>query len=76
MIKTAFQHTLIKKVTSLTTIADGVNQSEIYKRMLGETGKVLIQYLTFPITSSTAERFLFVCGGKTLRIKYIDTIEA
>lgn len=56
MIKTAFQHTPVKKVTSLRTIADAMNQSEIYKRMLGEIDKVLKLYFTFPVTSSTAER--------------------
>ena len=36
MIKNALQQTPIKKVTNLRTIAEGMNQSEIYKKMLGE----------------------------------------
>ena len=56
MIKNAFQHTTIKSVTNVRTIAEGMNQSEIYKRMLGEIHKVLKNYFTFPVTSATAER--------------------
>ena len=56
MIKTSFSSTEIKKVTTLRTIADAMNQSDIYKKMLGEIDKVLKIYFTFPVTTSTAER--------------------
>lgn len=56
MIKTAFIHSPIKKVTNLRTIADAMNKSEIYKGMLSEIDKVLKIYFTFPVTTSTAER--------------------
>ena len=56
MIKNALQQTPIKKVTNLRTIAEGMNQSEIYKKMLGEIDKVLKIYFTFPVTTATAER--------------------
>lgn len=46
----------IKKVTNIRTIADTFNQSPIYKGMLSEVDKVLRTYLTFPVTSATAER--------------------
>ena len=47
-------------VTSVTTIAEGMNQSDIYKRMLGEVDRVLKIYFTIPVTTATAER-LFSC---------------
>jgi hypothetical protein len=56
MIKTSFSSTEIKRVTTLITIADAMNQSDIYKKMLGEIDKVLKIYFTFPVTTSTAER--------------------
>ena len=56
MIKTAFVQSPIKKVTTLRTIADAMNKSEIYKGMLSEIHKVLKIYFTFPVTTSTAER--------------------
>lgn len=52
MIQNAQQNS-IKKVTSLQTIADSMNKSDIYKRMLGEIDKV---YFTVPVTTATAER--------------------
>ena len=57
MIKTAFSNDVsVKKVTNVRTIADAMEQSEIYKGMLSEINKVLILYFTFPVTSATAER--------------------
>ena len=55
-IKTAFSSTEIKRVTTLRTIADAMNESDIYKKMLGEVDKALKIYFTFPVTTSTAER--------------------
>jgi hypothetical protein len=55
LTKTAFPHT-IRSVTNIRTIAEGMNQSEIYKKMLGEIDKALKIYLTFPVTTATAER--------------------
>ena len=54
MIKTAFANISIK-VTNVRTIADAMQQSEIYRGMLSEIDKVLKIYLTFPVTSATAE---------------------
>jgi len=68
MIKTAFSDssTEIKRVTTLRTIADAMNQSGIYKKMFGEVDKVLKIYFTFPVTTSTAERsFSSLCRLKT-----------
>lgn len=56
LIKSAFQHNPIKSVTNVRTIADAMNQSNIYKRMLGEIDKVLKIYFTIPVTTATAER--------------------
>ena len=56
MIKTAFSSTEMKRVTTLRTIADAMNESDIYKKMLGEVDKALKIYITFPVTTSTAER--------------------
>ena len=53
MIRTVFSLHPVYKVTNVQTIADAMNQSEIYKSMLGEVDKVLF---TFPVTSATAER--------------------
>ena len=57
-ISTAFAGSLIRvqKVTNVRTIADTFNQSEIVKGMLSEVDKLLRGYLTFPVTSATAER--------------------
>ena len=42
LIKTAFADNItIKKVTNVRTIADAMNQNEIYKRMLNEVDKLL-----------------------------------
>ena len=57
LIKTAFKDCCrVKKVTSLRTIADAMEQSAIYKDMLSEVDKVLKIFFTFPVTSATAER--------------------
>ena len=57
-INTTFAGTAIhvKKETHARTIADTLNQSKIVKGMLGEVDKLLQAYLTFPVTSATAER--------------------
>ena len=55
MIKTAFDGS-IKKVTTLRTLTDALNKSDIYKGMLSEVDKLLKVYFTFPVTSATAER--------------------
>ena len=57
-VRTAFSGSAIrvKKVTNVRTIADTFNQSEMVKGMLGEVDKLLRAYLTFPVTSATAER--------------------
>ena len=62
--------TEIKRVTTLRTIADAMNENDIYKKMLGEVDKALkiymYMYITFPITTSTAERsFSSLCRLKT-----------
>ena len=57
MVKTAFSDaTTPKRTTNVRTICDAINESEIYKRMLGEVEKVLKIYLNFPVTTATAER--------------------
>lgn len=57
MIKTSRKdNTAIKVVTNVRTIADTMQESEIYKGMLTEIDKVLKIYFTFPVTSATAER--------------------
>ena len=57
-IKTAFAGSAInvKKVTNVRTIADALDQNSIIKGMLSEVDKLLRAYLTFPVTSATAER--------------------
>ena len=55
MIQNAQENT-IKEVTTLQTIADSMNKSEIYKRMLGKIDRVLKVYFTVPVTTATAER--------------------
>ena len=57
-IRTVFSGSAIniKKVTNVRTIADAFNKSEMVKRMFTEVDKVLQAYLTFPVTSATAER--------------------
>ena len=55
-----------KEVTNVRTIVQGMNKSRIYKGMLVEVDKLLKLYLTFPITTSTAERsFSSLCRIKT-----------
>ena len=51
LLKTAYQGS--KKLTSIRTVADALNQSDVVK---GEVDKVLKAYLPFPVTSATAER--------------------
>ena len=57
-VRTAFAGSTITvtKVTHVRTIADILNQSEMVKGMLSEVNKLLQAYLTFPVTSATAER--------------------
>ena len=55
MIKTSSLST-IKKVTNVRTIVSTMNESETYKVMLQEVDKLLRLYLTFPVTTPTAER--------------------
>ena len=56
-LKTAFPGSnSIKAVTSIRTIADALNQSDVVKGMLSEVDKVLKAYFSFPVTSATAER--------------------
>ena len=58
MIKTAYDGTdiAIKKVTNVRTIADALQQNEIYGNILSEINKAVKLYFTFPVTSATAER--------------------
>ena len=46
----------IKQVTNVRTIVSAMNESTIYKGMLREVDKLVKLYLTFPVTTSTAER--------------------
>ena len=56
-IKTAFSgSSSVNTVTSIRTIVEALNQSEVVKGMLSEVDKVLKAYLSFPVTSATAER--------------------
>ena len=55
LIKTAFDGS-IKKVTNIRTIPDAMTKSSIYQKMLCEVDKLLLLYLTFPVTTATAER--------------------
>ncbi len=54
-INTAFGGS-IKTVTNVRTIADALNQSTIVRGMLNEVDKLVQVYLTYPVTSATAER--------------------
>jgi len=58
MIKTAFAGDVLIKVTNVRTIANAIQQSEIYKLegTLIEIDKVLEICFTFSVTSATAER--------------------
>ena len=46
----------VKEVTNVRTIIEAMNESQIYKGMLLEVDRLLKLYLTFPVTTSTAER--------------------
>ncbi len=54
-INTAFGGS-IKTVTNVRTIADALNQSNIVRGILNEVDKLVQVYLTYPVTSATAER--------------------
>ena len=58
MIKTAYDGTniTIRHVTNIRTIADALQQSEMYTNLLSEVNKAVRMYFTFPVTSATAER--------------------
>ena len=57
MIKTANSDSIpVTKVTSIRTIAEAMNTSDIYKTMLSVVNKLLQLYFTFPVTTATAER--------------------
>ncbi len=49
-------NTTVKTVTNVRTISDVLNQSSIIRGMLNEVDKLVKVYLTFPVTSATAER--------------------
>lgn len=53
-VKTSSQ--AIKQVTSVRTIVGAMAESDIYKGMLPEIDRLLKLYLTFPVTTATAER--------------------
>ena len=55
VIKIAFNGS-IKKVTNIRTITDAMTKSTIYQNMLCELDKLLLLYLTSPVTTATAER--------------------
>ena len=46
----------IKQVTNVRTIVSAMSESAIYQGMLQEVDKLLKLYLTFPVTTATAER--------------------
>ena len=46
----------VRKVTSIRTICDAMNETPSYKRILSEIHKVLRLYLVVPVTSATSER--------------------
>ena len=46
----------VKKVTSIQTICEAMNTSDVYRSMLPAVHQMLRLYLTFPVTSSTSER--------------------
>ena len=57
MIRTACSECVpIKKLTNLSTIAEIMETSNVYKGILTENDKLLRIYFTFPVTSATAER--------------------
>jgi hypothetical protein len=55
-VKTVSSTMSVKKVTNVKTLADIFNQSKIVRGMVSEVDKLLQAYLTFPVTSTTAER--------------------
>ena len=64
VIRTAFLGSaMIKKITNIRTISDAMNRSTIYKGMLPEVNKLIKLYMTFPVTSATAE-----CSFSSLRL--------
>ena len=54
LLKTAFKGK-VKKETNIRIIAEAMEQSTIYKDMLSKVDKILQIFLTFPVTSATAE---------------------
>lgn len=46
----------LKEVTSIRTIIDALNSSQIGKTLLSEVTKLIKIYLTIPVTTATAER--------------------
>ena len=46
----------IKQVTNVRTIVSAMSERAIYQGMLQEVDKLLKLYLTFPVTTATAER--------------------
>ena len=46
----------IKRVTTIRTVADILNESNMVKGMLSEVDKLVKIYLSVPVTSATAER--------------------
>ena len=76
MIKTAFSSTDIKRVTTLRTIADAMNENDIYKKMLGEVAKALKIYFTFPVIYHLHCRkvFLSITQVKNVSTQYNDSI--
>ena len=55
VIKTAFDGS-VKKVTNIRTITEAMTKSSLYQNMLSELDRLLLLYLTFPVTTATAER--------------------
>ena len=55
-IKTAYDGTNItlKHVTNIRTIADVLQQSEMYTDLLSGVNKAVRMHFTFPVTSTTA----------------------
>ena len=46
----------VKQVTSVRTVCEALNQNKMVKEMLSIIHKLVVIYLTFPVTSATAER--------------------
>ena len=47
---------VVKKITTISTICEIMNSSDLGKSMFTEVHKLLIIYLTMPMTSATTER--------------------